>query len=135
MNGALTETQEEGSSTLVVEEDVDVDEILKATSAICIEKQHSASVVGTIFVATKRHFLPYVEEVTLALIEQIKHFSEELREAAYDSLFASAQVFYQISEPAEWQPGLPVVCLSFSQNTTILIWPFRKCRFIRMSTI
>ncbi|KIJ55832.1 hypothetical protein M422DRAFT_63753 [Sphaerobolus stellatus SS14] len=103
-----------------VDEVIDLDELLKTTSAICIEKQHAASVVGTIFVATKSHFLPYVEKVTLALVELLQHFSEDLRKAVYDSLFTICQVFYQLSEPTEYLPGLPVK-IPLHQNVQDLI--------------
>jgi len=107
------EQTEHGLDNAPDDEIVDLDELLKTTSAVCIEKQHAASVVGTIFVATKRHFLPYVEKITLALIELAQHYSEDLRKGVYDSLFTICQVFYQLSDPQEFVPGLPVVRSAF----------------------
>ncbi|KAF8578209.1 ARM repeat-containing protein [Ramaria rubella] len=95
-------------ATTETEVEVDVDDLFKASSAICIEKQNAAGASGTIFVATKRHFLPYVEQVTLELLNMLQHFSDGVRKAAFDSLFSIIQVFYQLSEPTEWVAGLPV---------------------------
>lgn len=91
------------------ETEIDLDELLKTTSAICIEKQHAAGAIGTIFVATRRHFLPYVEAATVELVGLVEHYSDGVRKSAFESLFAIVQVFYQLSEPAEWVAGLPSV--------------------------
>jgi importin-4 len=107
-------TGESSSSAIPVSDndpdvEVDLDDLFKTSSAICIEKQNAASAIGSIFVATKRHFLPYVEQTTLELLSMLDHYSDGVRKSAFDSLFSIIQVFYQLSEPTEWVAGLPSV--------------------------
>ena len=114
-------TGESSSSAIPItdddaEEELDIDDLLKTSTAICIEKQNSASAVGSIFVATKRHFLPYVEQTTLELLNMLEHYSDGVRKSAFDSLFSIIQVFYQLSEPTEWVAGLPSVSVELSNT-------------------
>lgn len=107
-------TGESSSSAIPIPDDdtveeLDLDDLWKTSTAICIEKQNSASAIGPMFVATKRHFLPYVEQTTLELLNMLDHYSDGVRKSAFDSLFSIIQVFYQLSDPKEWVAGLPPV--------------------------
>ena len=41
------------------EDSLDIDKLLDVNSTICIEKEIAADTIGTIFAATRDHFLPY----------------------------------------------------------------------------
>ena len=131
-------TGESSSNAIPVTDDsaaeleLDVDDLFKASSAICIEKQNAASAVGSIFVATKRHFLPYVEPTTLELLNMLPHFSDGVRKSAIDSLFSIIQVFYQLSEAQEWEAGLPTVRAYLHKwDGGVLTWRYRKYLFTK----
>ncbi|RDX41000.1 ARM repeat-containing protein [Polyporus arcularius HHB13444] len=87
------------------DEEVNIDDLLDVSSGIYIEKEIAADTIGTIFAATKSHFLPYVEQCTLELLGLLNHFYEGIRKSATDSLLEIIRTFYDLSEPAEWQPG------------------------------
>jgi len=74
-------------------------------STICIEKEIAADTIGTIFSATRSHFLPYVEQCTLELIGLLPHYYDGIRKSATDSLLEIVRTFYELSNPQEWQPG------------------------------
>lgn len=90
------------------DEEVNIDDLLDVSSGIYIEKEIAADTIGTIFAATKSHFLPYVEQCTLELLGLLNHFYEGIRKSATDSLLEIIRTFYDLSEPAEWQPGYAV---------------------------
>jgi len=90
-------------------EDVDVDKMLDVNSAIAVEKEIAADTIGTIFGATRSHFLPYVEQCTLELVQLLPHYYEGIRKSATDSLLEIVRVFYELSDHQEWQPGAKVV--------------------------
>jgi hypothetical protein len=90
-------------------EDLDVDKMLEVNSAIAVEKEIAADTMGTIFAATKNHFLPYLETCTLTLVELLEHYYEGIRKSATDSLLEFVRSFYELSTPADWTPGLNVV--------------------------
>ena len=96
-------------------EEVNLDSILEASTGIYIEKEIAADTIGTVFAATKTHFLPYVEQCTLKLLALLPHFYEGIRKSATDSLLEITRTFYELSEPKEWQPGYTV---SWSRSTT-----------------
>ncbi|KAI0741743.1 ARM repeat-containing protein [Daedaleopsis nitida] len=89
----------------VDEEEVNLDALLDVSTGIYIEKEIAADTIGTIFAATKKHFLNYVEPCTLELITLLQHFYEGIRKSATDSLLEIIRTFYDLSEPQEWQPG------------------------------
>lgn len=90
-------------------EDIDVDKMLDVNSAIAVEKEIAADTIGTLFAATRSHFLPYVEQCTLELVQLLPHYYEGIRKSATDSLLEIVRVFYELSDHQDWQPGAKVV--------------------------
>ncbi|KAJ8521728.1 hypothetical protein ONZ45_g1611 [Pleurotus djamor] len=90
-------------------EDVDVDKLIDVNSAIAVEKEIAADTIGTLFAATGNHFLPYVEQCTIELVELLNHYYEGIRKSATDSLLQIVRTFYDLSNHQEWQPGATVV--------------------------
>ena len=88
--------------------DVDIDKLLDVNSTICIEKEIAADTIGTIFAATRDHFLPYIEQCTLELINQLPHYYDGIRKSSTDSLLEIARTFYELSGPPEWEAGYGV---------------------------
>ena len=90
-------------------EDVDLEKMLDVNSAVAVEKEIAADTIGTLFAATKTHFLPYVEQCTLELVELLNHYYEGIRKSATDSLLQLVRTFYEIGEPTKWVAGRNVV--------------------------
>ncbi|KZP16609.1 ARM repeat-containing protein [Athelia psychrophila] len=86
-------------------EDLDLDKMLEVNSAIAVEKEIAADTIGTIFSATRNHFLPYVEQSTLELVQLLPHYYEGIRKSATDSLLEIVRTFYELSDHQEWTPG------------------------------
>jgi hypothetical protein len=82
---------------------------LEVNSSIAVEKEIAADTFGAMFMHTKSHFLPYLEESTLELISLLSHYYEGIRKSAVDSLLEYVRVFYNLSEPEDWLPGVEVV--------------------------
>ncbi|WWC63972.1 uncharacterized protein I303_106578 [Kwoniella dejecticola CBS 10117] len=80
----------------------------KVNSAVAIEKEVAADTIGELFSATKSAFMPYVEETVKVLVELLDHYYEGIRKSAVGALFAFVKTMYELSEPAEWQPGAHV---------------------------
>ncbi|KAJ6607522.1 armadillo-type protein [Mycena sp. CBHHK59/15] len=87
-------------------EDIDVEKMMDANSAIAVEKEIAADTLGTLFAATQLHFLPYVESCAMQLIDLLPHYYEGIRKSATDSLLEIVRTFYDISDHPEWQAGL-----------------------------
>ncbi|TDL21910.1 ARM repeat-containing protein [Rickenella mellea] len=101
-------------------EDLDSEKMLEVNSAIAVEKEIAADTLGTVFANTRSHFLPYVEQSVIELIDLLNHYYEGIRKAATDSLFEIIQVFYELSDPQEWQAGKEVK-VPLHQNVKDLI--------------
>src|SRR6202040_3637178 len=67
-------------------EDVDIDKMLDVNSAIVVEKEIASDTIGTLFAATRNHFLPFIEQCTLELVQLLPHYYEGIRKSAADSL-------------------------------------------------
>ena len=100
---------DESHANLTVDEDVELDKLLDVNSAIAVEKEIAADTIGTIFIATRAHFLPFVESCTLELVGLLPHYYEGIRKSATDSLLQIVRTFYELGDPAEWQPSVTVV--------------------------
>ncbi|KAJ2934827.1 hypothetical protein H1R20_g2288, partial [Candolleomyces eurysporus] len=100
----VTELDANGNPSIELE-DVDLEKMLDVNSAVAVEKEIAADTIGTLFAATKAHFLPYVETCTLELIELLNHYYEGIRKSATDSLLQSVRTFYEIGEPTKWVAG------------------------------
>ena len=90
------------------EDALDIDKLLDVNSTFCIEKEIAADTIGTIFAATRDHFLPYIEQCTLELINQLPHYYDGIRKSSTDSLLEIARTFYELSGPPEWEAGYGV---------------------------
>ena len=90
-------------------EDVDVDKMLEVNSALAVEKEIAADTIGALFLATRNHFFPYVEQCVIELVALLAHYYEGIRKSATESLLELVRIFYELSDPQEWQPGVNVV--------------------------
>ncbi|KAF8266131.1 ARM repeat-containing protein [Lactarius quietus] len=87
------------------EVEIDLEKALEVNSAVAVEKEIAADTLGTLFAATREHFLPFVEQTTLELIALLPHYYEGIRKSATDSLLKIVRTFYDLSGQPEWQPG------------------------------
>ncbi len=90
-------------------EDFDLERLLDVNSAIAVEKEIAADTIGTLFAATQIHFLPFVEQCTLDLIELRSHYYEGVRKSATDSLLEIVRTFYDLSDHEDWVAGANAV--------------------------
>jgi len=102
------DTDVNGNPSIEIE-DVDIDKMLDVNSAIAVEKEIAADTIGTVFAATRNHFLPFVEQCTLELVQLLPHYYEGIRKSATDSLLEIVRTFYELSDHQEWLPGAKVV--------------------------
>lgn len=87
-------------------EDLELDDpFTRVNSAIAIEKEIAADVIGGIFANTKEHFLPYLEQTALALQSLIDHYYEGIRKAAIQSIFTFIVTLNELSAPHPWVAG------------------------------
>lgn len=91
------------------EVEIDLEKALEVNSAVAVEKEIAADTLGTLFVATREQFLPFVEQTALELIALLPHYYEGIRKASTDSLLKIIRTFYDLSGQPEWQPGASVV--------------------------
>jgi hypothetical protein len=99
-------------------EDLDVDKMMDANSAIAVEKEISADTLGTLFATTQMHFLPYVETSAMQLIDLLPHYYEGIRKSATDSLLEIVRTFYELSDHPQWTAGLQVSLFPSTLETT-----------------
>jgi importin-4 len=105
----LDDTDSSGNPSIDIE-DIDLDKMLDVNSAIAVEKEIAADTMGTLFSATRSHFLPYVEQCTLELVPLLSHYYEGIRKSATESLLEIIRTFYELGDPQDWVPGATVVC-------------------------
>ncbi|KAH9975211.1 ARM repeat-containing protein [Russula compacta] len=103
------------------EVEIDLDKALEVNSAVAVEKEIAADTLGTLFAATREHFLPFVEETALELITLLSHYYEGIRKSSTDSLLKIIRTFYDLSGQSEWQPGARVQQQPLNQNVKDLI--------------
>ncbi len=92
-----------------VDDDDDDEAEFTINSAIVDEKEIAADVIGEIFENTRSNFLPYVETSVSELVKLANHHSEGVRKSVVASLFRFVITFYSMSNPTQWEAGLPVV--------------------------
>ncbi|KAL0953706.1 hypothetical protein HGRIS_004898 [Hohenbuehelia grisea] len=100
----MDEVDANGNASIELE-DIDVGQMVDVNSAIAVEKEIAADTIGTLFASTRNHFLPYVEQCTVELIDLLDHYYQGIRKSATDSLLEIVRTFYDLSEHQEWQPG------------------------------
>ena len=109
-SSAITVLDTDADGTVEAEmEDVDIDKMLEVNSAIAVEKEIAADTIGALFLATRNHFFPYVEQCVIELVALLAHYYEGIRKSATESLLELVRVFYELSDPQEWQAGATVV--------------------------
>jgi hypothetical protein len=91
------------------EVEIDLEKALEVNSAVAVEKEIAADTLGTLFVATREQFLPFVEQTALELMSLLSHYYEGIRKSSTDSLLKIIRTFYDLSGQPEWQPGANVV--------------------------
>lgn len=89
--------------------EIDLEKALEVNSAVAVEKEIAADTLGTLFVATREQFLPFVEETALELIALLSHYYEGIRKSSTDSLLKIIRTFHDLSGQPEWHPGASVV--------------------------
>ncbi|KAG8813485.1 hypothetical protein FRC18_002442, partial [Serendipita sp. 400] len=114
-NATFIETKGQGDSSdtpiQIIEskideiEDMDAEALLKVNSAIAIEKEIAADVIGGIFANTREHFLPYLEDTALVLQGLISHYYEGIRKSAIQSIFTFIVTLNELSNPDPWVAG------------------------------
>lgn len=90
-------------------ESIDLNKMLEASDAIAVEKEIAAGTIGTLFLATRNHFFPYVEQCVTKLVALLTHYYDAVRKSATESLLEFVRVFYELSEPQKWKAGATVV--------------------------
>ncbi|KAL7414664.1 armadillo-type protein [Mrakia frigida] len=91
------------------EEEGKLEQLLGAhNAAITIEKEIAADVIGDLFAATGRAFLPYVERSVKVLVVLLDHYYAGIRKSALTSLFTFMSTFYDLSEPETWNAGATI---------------------------
>lgn len=83
----------------------DLEKLLEVNNAVAIEKEIAADTLGTLFAATRTHYLPYVEQSALELVKLLPHFYEGIRKSALESLLEIVRTFYKLNNPPEWEAG------------------------------
>ncbi|KAH8832771.1 ARM repeat-containing protein [Flagelloscypha sp. PMI_526] len=84
---------------------IDLDKLV-VNNAVAIEKEIAADTLGTLFAATQSHYLPYVEQSALQLINLLPHFYEGIRKSALESLLEIVRTFYKLSDSPQWIPAM-----------------------------
>lgn len=105
-------TEDEAKALLDGNIDTDDDDEsieMNVNSALQLEKEIAADVLGEIFVNVKESFLPYLATATEQLIELVDTFYEGARKAALSALWKFVVTLGELQVTQPWQPGLPVV--------------------------
>jgi len=97
-------------------DEIDTEAMLKVNSAIAIEKEIAADVIGGIFANTKEAFLPYLEETAVVLRGLISHYYEGIRKSAIQSIFVFIVTLNEISNPPPWVAGGNNVRVAFLKS-------------------
>ncbi|KAJ3138093.1 hypothetical protein HDU90_001571 [Geranomyces variabilis] len=103
-----SDNEDENTELSMGAEDDDENRGFNINTAIAEEKESAVEALGQICASTKAAFLPYVEDSVAAFITLLQHDHEGVRKAAVSSIFRFLSTFYQMSEPQQWLPGLPL---------------------------
>ena len=97
---------------------MDTGQLMKVNSAIAIEKEIAVDTLGDLFVATKGHFLTYIEPCTMAVVKSVGHYYEGIRKSAITTLIKFIVTFHEIGDPPQWTAGFNQVCDATSPKKT-----------------
>lgn len=97
---------------------MDTGQLMRVNSAIAIEKEIAVDTLGDLFVATKGHFLTYIEPCTMAVVKSVGHYYEGIRKSAITTLIKFIVTFHEIGDPPQWTPGFNQVCDTASPGET-----------------
>ena len=104
--------QEESTDWLADEDDdligQEEPEGIKFASGIAQEKEFSLDTLGELFGATKADFMPYLAESINIAMSLFDHYNEGVRTTACETMFHFFAVSYEMSNPKDWNPGLPL---------------------------
>lgn len=84
---------------------------LTAVSAVALEKEVAAEVIGDVLSHCKQGYLQYLEKTVELLAEKAQHPYEGVRKASISTLWRAYATLWQVLEDkgmAKWQPGLPL---------------------------
>ncbi|KAF2760448.1 ARM repeat-containing protein [Pseudovirgaria hyperparasitica] len=93
-----------------MDDDDDWDD-LSAVTAVAMEKEIAAEVIGDIVTHVRRIFLPYVQDTVQIVLELMDHSYEGCRKAAIGTLWRTYACIWGMAEGdgmEHWQPGLPL---------------------------
>ncbi|KAI5852800.1 armadillo-type protein [Morchella snyderi] len=82
-----------------------------AVSAVALEKEVAAEVIGDVLSHCKEGYLQYLEKTVELLAEKAQHPYEGVRKASISTLWRAYATLWQVMENqgmAKWQPGLPL---------------------------
>ena len=81
---------------------------IKFASGIAQEKEFSLDTLGELFEATKSDFMPYLANSINISMSMLDHYNEGVRTTACETMFQFFAVSYEMSNPNDWTPGLPL---------------------------
>lgn len=84
---------------------------LTAVSAVALEKEVAAEVIGEVLSHCKHGYLPYLEKTVELLVLKAQHPYEGVRKASISTLWRAYATFWQVSREKGmemWLPGLPL---------------------------
>lgn len=99
-------------------EDIDIDDEesdwgdLTTVTPLALEKEIAIEVIGDVVGNTKRAYMPYFEKTIAKLLPLVEHSYENVRKAAFSTLYRAYSALYEVQEEAgaqqKWQAGLPL---------------------------
>jgi len=95
----------------MAEDDDDEWDDLGGVSAVAMEKEIAAEVLGDIITHTKNQFMPYLEDIVTKLLELANHDYEGVRKASLGTLWRTYACIFGMAEDGgmqKWQAGLPL---------------------------
>jgi hypothetical protein len=95
----------------MAEDDDDEWDDLGGVSAVAMEKEIAAEVLGDIITHTRNQFMPYLEDIVTKLLELVNHDYEGVRKASLGTLWRTFACIFGMAEGGgmqKWQPGLPL---------------------------
>ncbi|KAJ7511631.1 armadillo-type protein [Mycena galericulata] len=97
--------EEEGKEEEEEKDEEEEDTTHMFNGPITYEKRSAVNTLGTLSTTMQMHFLPYVEQCTMQLIDLLQHSYMDIRASATNSLLEIIRMFYDFSDHPEWQAG------------------------------
>ncbi|KAF2029842.1 ARM repeat-containing protein [Setomelanomma holmii] len=99
------------NEALMAEDDDDEWDDLGGVSAVAMEKEIAAEVLGDIITHTRAEYMPYLENTVTKLLELVDHEYEGIRKAALGTLWRTFACLFGMAQDGgmqKWTPGLPL---------------------------